>query len=235
MLTAVMAWGHSSRGTGSITDEFHAGVSTAVQQPHTNTRNSTDAGPPQPPSTSRASKAQAPVCVSRALEISRRRSVVSASTPDGKASRNIGMNTAVCTSAARKDEPDSSTINHEAAMVCMPLPIKNTPPQSHSPRKAGWRRGLHRDEDEGMKKSRAVAGALRERVPCACKDIGLRRAAHGPCSVAEQRAIRCRLQQPGEQRVHDLAGAVDQVKLLLHVGCGTNLHQAMCLQQMRAQ
>src|SRR3989344_5427432 len=47
MLTAVMAWGHSSRGTGSMTEEFHAGVSTAVQQPHTNTRNSTDAGPPQ--------------------------------------------------------------------------------------------------------------------------------------------------------------------------------------------
>ena len=138
----VMACGHSSRGTGSITDEFQAGVSTAVQQPQTNTRKSTDAGPPQPPSTRMASKAHATTCASKAPEIRRRRSVVSASTPAGSASRNIGRNTAVCTSAARNDEPLSSTMSQAAAMVCMPLPMKKTPPQSQSPRKAGWRRGL---------------------------------------------------------------------------------------------
>ena len=150
MLTAVMAWGHSSRGTGSITEEFHAGVSTAVQHPHTNTRNSTDAGPPQPPSTSRVSSALAATCAISAPEIRRRRSVVSASTPAGSASRNIGMNTAVCTSAARKDEPVSSTMSQAAAMVCMPLPTKKMPPQTHSPRNAGWRRGLQSEVDGGI-------------------------------------------------------------------------------------
>jgi len=68
--------------------------------------------------------------------------VVSASTPAGKASRNMGRNTAVCTSAARNDEPVSSTINQAAAMVCMPAPMKKMPPQIHKPRKAGWRSGL---------------------------------------------------------------------------------------------
>ena len=87
MLTAVMACGHSSRATGSITEEFQAGVSTAVQQPHTNTSNSTEAGPPQPESTSSVSNAQAPTCASNAPEINRRRSVVSASTPAGKIGR----------------------------------------------------------------------------------------------------------------------------------------------------
>jgi hypothetical protein len=50
--------------------------------------------------------------------------VVSASTPAGSASRNIGRNTAVCTSAARKDEPVSSTISQAAAMACIALPTK---------------------------------------------------------------------------------------------------------------
>src|SRR6218665_2326615 len=81
MLTAVMACGHSSRGTGSMTEEFQAGVSTAVQQPQTNTSKSTDAGPIQPASVSKASSAQAPVCASSAPEIRRLRSGVSANTP----------------------------------------------------------------------------------------------------------------------------------------------------------
>ena len=137
-----MACGHSSRGTGSTTDEFQAGVNTAVQQPHTNTRNSTNAGPPQPPSANKASSAHAATCASSAPEIRRRRSLVSASTPAGSASRNMGRKTAVCTSAARKDEPVSSIMSQAADMDCMPLPMKKTPPQSQSPRKAGWRRGL---------------------------------------------------------------------------------------------
>ncbi|OGB42027.1 MAG: hypothetical protein A2W72_20145 [Burkholderiales bacterium RIFCSPLOWO2_12_67_14] len=144
---AVMACGHSSRGTGSITEEFQAGVSTAVQQPQTNTRNSTEAGPPQPPSTSAPSRAQAPTCAISAPEIRRRRSVVSASTPAGSASRNMGRNTAVCTSAARNDEPVSSTMSQAAAMVCMPAPMKKTPPHTQSPRNAGCRKGLQIEWD----------------------------------------------------------------------------------------
>jgi hypothetical protein len=50
--------------------------------------------------------------------------VVSASTPAGSASRNIGRKTAVCTSAARNEEPVSSTMSHDAAMTCMALPVK---------------------------------------------------------------------------------------------------------------
>ncbi len=52
------------------------------------------------------------------------RSVVSAITPAGSASRNIGRNTAVCTSAARNDEPLSSTISQAVAMACIALPTK---------------------------------------------------------------------------------------------------------------
>ena len=59
----------------------------------------------------------------------------------GKASKNMGRNTAVCTSAARNDEPVSSTINQAAAMDCMPLPMKKMPPHRHRPLNAGWRRG----------------------------------------------------------------------------------------------
>lgn len=73
--------------------------------------------------------------------------MVSASTPAGNASRNMGRNTAVCTSAAKKEEPVSSTMSQAAAMVCMPLPMKNTAPQIQSPRKAGWRSGLQMDVD----------------------------------------------------------------------------------------
>jgi hypothetical protein len=54
----------------------------------------------------------------------------------------MGRNTAVCTSAARNDEPVSSTMSQAAAMVCMPAPMKKIAPQTHRPRKAGWRSGL---------------------------------------------------------------------------------------------
>lgn len=36
----------------------------------------------------------------------------------------MGKNTAVCTSAARKEEPVSSIISHDALMDCMLLPTK---------------------------------------------------------------------------------------------------------------
>jgi len=138
---AVMACGHSSRGTGSITDEFQAGVSTARQQPQTRISNNTEWGPPQPPSTSKASRAEAAPRASSEPEIRRWRSVVSASTPAGKASKNMGRNTAVCTRAARKDEPVSSIISQAAAIDCMPLPMKKIPPHRHRPLNAGWRKG----------------------------------------------------------------------------------------------
>jgi hypothetical protein len=48
----------------------------------------------------------------------------SAITPAGSASRNIGRKTAVCTSAARNDEPVTSTISHAAAIACIALPMK---------------------------------------------------------------------------------------------------------------
>jgi len=38
-------------------------------------------------------------------------------------------------------------MSQAAAMVCMPLPMKNTAPQIQSPRKAGWRSGLQMDVD----------------------------------------------------------------------------------------
>ena len=62
---------------------------------------------------------------------------MSASTPAGSESRNIGRNTAVCTSAARKDEPVSSTIIQAAAMVCIALAMKYSEPLRHSARKGG--------------------------------------------------------------------------------------------------
>ena len=177
MLIAVMACAHSSRGTGSTTDEFHAGVSTAVQQPDTNTNNSTDAGPAHPVSTKPASRRQAAVWASSDAVIRRRRSVVSASTPAGSASKNMGKNTAVCTKAARKDEPVASTMNQAAAMVCMPLPIKNAPPHSHRPRKACWRSGLQIEEGLAI---RPLSTGWRLRVSPA-PDAPAAAAAAGPC------------------------------------------------------
>jgi len=56
--------------------------------------------------------------------IKRRRSVVSSSTPAGNASTNICRNTAVCTNAARKDEPVSSTISQAEAIACIALAMK---------------------------------------------------------------------------------------------------------------
>ncbi len=124
MATAVMALGSSSRGTESATVEFQAGPCIAVQAPATKTKNSSVAGPPTPANSSAASSVPVAACSASAPRISRRRSAMSASTPAGSDSRNIGRNTAVCTSAARKDEPVSSTIIQAAAMVCMALAMK---------------------------------------------------------------------------------------------------------------
>jgi hypothetical protein len=125
MPTAVMACGSSGRGTTSTMAEFHDGDSSAVQQPARKVSTSSVAAPAQPASTSSASSATTvTACTPSAIRMSRRRSVMSASTPAGSASRNIGRKTAVCTSAARNDEPVSSTISQAAAMACMALPTK---------------------------------------------------------------------------------------------------------------
>ena len=119
-----MALGSSSRGTESATVEFQAGDSIAVQAPATKTKNSSAAGPPMPTNSSADSSVPVTACTAKAATISRRRSAMSASTPAGSDSRNIGRKTAVCTSAERKDEPVSSTIIQAAAMVCMALATK---------------------------------------------------------------------------------------------------------------
>jgi hypothetical protein len=121
---AVIACGMSSRGTVSATLVFQAGESRAVQQPAANVNSSSVAGPAQPASASSARSRTTTTCTPSECRISRRRSEVSASTPAGRASRNIGRNTAVCTSAARKEEPVSSTMSQDAAMTCMALPVK---------------------------------------------------------------------------------------------------------------
>jgi hypothetical protein len=75
-----------------------------------------------PASSSTASSDTTTACTASDRTMRRRRSVMSASTPAGSDSTNIGRNTAVCTSAARNDEPDSSTISHDAAITCIALP-----------------------------------------------------------------------------------------------------------------
>ena len=104
--------------------EFQAGDSKAVQLPATKIMNSKVAGPATPRNINRDNSTPVPACTARATRINRLRSVMSAQTPAGSDSRNMGKKTAVCTSAARKDEPVISTIIQEAAMVCMALPMK---------------------------------------------------------------------------------------------------------------
>ncbi len=50
--------------------------------------------------------------------------MVSASTPAGSDSTNIGRNTAACTSVARNDEPVRSTNSQAVAITCVALAIK---------------------------------------------------------------------------------------------------------------
>ena len=119
-----MACGSSSRGIESLMVEFQAGDIMAVQLPATKTRKSRVAGPATPPSSSAASTPPATACSVSATVISLARSVMSASTPAGSDSKNMGMNTAVCTKAARNDDPVSSTIIHAADIDCMALPMK---------------------------------------------------------------------------------------------------------------
>ena len=144
-----MACGSSSRGIASLMVEFQAGDSSAVQQPATKISTSSVVGPAQPASSSAASSTPVAACVTRASWIRRRRSVMSAHTPAGKASRNIGRKTAVCTSAARKAEPVSSTIIQAAAMVCIALPTKYRPPASHKLRNTSCR-NVAQMECEGL-------------------------------------------------------------------------------------
>ena len=124
MLITETACGRSSRGTASATAEFQDGDIKALQQPQTKTRVSSTAGPTQPPITSPVSSAAAAAFTIIVRKIRRARSVMSPKTPAGKASRNIGRKTAVCTRAARKEEPVSSTISQDAAVVCIAEPMK---------------------------------------------------------------------------------------------------------------
>ena len=124
MPTTVIACGSSGLGTTSTMAEFQLGLSMAVQQPARKVRNSSVAGPAQPAKSSAVISATIAACTMSAIFIMRARSVVSAITPAGRASRNIGRNTAVCTSAARKLLPLISTISHAVAMACMALPMK---------------------------------------------------------------------------------------------------------------
>ena len=124
MPTAVMACGNSSRGTESLIEEFQAGDRKAVQLPDTKIIKSTVPGPARCTSNNTASRVPTLAWMASASRINRRRSVISASTPAGSEKRNIGRNTAVCTSAARNDDPLSCTIIQAAAMVCMALPTK---------------------------------------------------------------------------------------------------------------
>ncbi len=142
MATAVMALGSSLRGTESATVEFQAGESMAVHAPDTKMKNSSVAGPPMPANSKAANSAPVAACSASAPRIRRRRSVMSASTPAGSDSRNIGRNTAVCTSAARNEEPVSCSISQAAAMVCMALATKYSEPLRHNARKPAWRSAL---------------------------------------------------------------------------------------------
>ncbi len=145
-----MALGNSSRGIESAMVEFQAGDSIAVQAPDTKMKNSSVAGPPTPANSSSASRLPVTICAINAPRISRARSVMSASTPAGSDNRNIGRNTAVCTSAARKDEPVSSIIIQAAAMVCIALPTKYRLPLCHSARNCAWRNELQVDADTAL-------------------------------------------------------------------------------------
>ena len=119
-----MACGNSARGTESLTVEFQAGDNNAVQLPLTKIRKSKVPGPPILNNISTVSNAPNTACTANATRISRRRSMMSAHTPAGNESKNIGRNTAVCTSAAKNEEPEICTIIQLAAMVCMALPMK---------------------------------------------------------------------------------------------------------------
>lgn len=65
---------------------------------------------------------------------------MSANTPAGNEKRNIGKNTAVCTRAAKNDDPVNCNIVQAAAIICMALPTKYRAPPVNRPRKAGTRR-----------------------------------------------------------------------------------------------
>jgi len=139
MPTTVMACGSSSRGTTSTMAEFHDGDSMAVQQPVTKVSSSSVAGPAQPMNISTANSVTTTACTLSDARIRRRLSVVSAITPAGSESRNMGRKTAVCTSAARNELPVSSTISQAVAMACMALPTKYTVPPLTSARKGRCR------------------------------------------------------------------------------------------------
>ena len=185
--------------------EFQAGDITAVQHPATKIRNSTLPGPAQPARPRTVSSAVATACAPSAPSISRLRSVVSLSTPAGKTSRNIGRKTAVCTSAARKDEPVSSTIIHAAAVDCMKLAMKYSVPPPSNVRKARWRSGARMERERRMgrpiftRHRTACPGHGNHRRVGAGIGTGLRRAARG--------GGRSWGRNPGQAQIHARAGS----------------------------
>ena len=146
---AVMACASSSRGTTSTMAEFQLGDSMAVQQPAAKVSSSSVVAPAIPNRNNSAISATSAACTPRLHSIRRRRSVVSAITPAGSASKNIGKKTAVCTRAARNDEPVISTISQAAAMACMALPTKYTVPPPSTARKLRWRSVARMDGGAG--------------------------------------------------------------------------------------
>jgi hypothetical protein len=185
MLIDTMAWGSCSRGRISPTAEFQAGDSSAVQQPVTKVSSRMVAGPAQPTRSSRASSSSATVCTASAARMSRRRSVVSASTPAGRESTNMGRNTAVCTSAASREEP-CSTMIQAAAMACMALAMKYSALVTHSRRKVGWRRV---SQMEGGGASVGLAGGWGRDMGSGCSGL-FRERSNAPSRTAE-RGQRC--------------------------------------------
>lgn len=100
----------------------------------------------RPPHTASDDKiTRTPTRPTRALRISRFRSMVSASTPAAApVERSKGTMPSAPALRARM-RPVSSTINHEAAMTCMAIPVKSMALPARRPRKLGRRRGDQRE------------------------------------------------------------------------------------------
>jgi hypothetical protein len=196
--TSVMACGSSLRSTVSLTAEFHEGDCSAVHTPSRKVKNSSVPGPTQPASARPVSTAAAAAYTPWMRSISARRLVVSASTPAGSDSKNIGRKEAVCTSAARNDEAVSSIISHEAAMFCMALPTKNRPPAVHSPRNGRCSSGRQMEGAGavaagvwGFKRGWSVGGereSYRRGPPVACRAHCSARRAAPRCSAPPGRS-----------------------------------------------
>ena len=75
----------------------------------------------------------------------RLRSTRSAITPPGKANKNTGKVTAVCTSDTMVADVVRVVMIHAAPTVCIQIAKLTTAPASHKPRNALLRNGAHAD------------------------------------------------------------------------------------------